>query len=58
MEADDNDVDFDCEDDAAPDGRHSDAKSIVEDQENCDPFLSESSCSSDDTSHESDTDRV
>lgn len=43
MEADDNDVDFDCEDDAAPDGRDSDAESIVEDQENCDPFLSESS---------------
>ena len=51
MEASDNEEDDDREDD-------SDVEGEVEDQEDCDPFQSQRSCSSDDTSHESDTDDV
>ena len=59
LEADDKEEDEDRQVDTASDScRDSDVEGDVEDQEDCDSSQSESSCSSDDTSHESDTDDV
>ena len=59
LEADDKEKDEDRQDDTASDScSDSDVEGDVEDQEDCDSSQSESSCYSDDTSHESDTDDV